>query len=130
MSRLRPAPALAHLLAGRDAQVASSDLHTGEAAAALEDAGCLVRAAADEVVLLPVRAAVPSPTGPASRGEIEEVAVRAGARVRQVDGLAQAGDAVAALAAPGDVVLTMGVGEVAGLGALLLSPADRPLTFV
>ncbi|MBK3623359.1 hypothetical protein JHN59_00520 [Streptomyces sp. MBT49] len=82
------------------------------------------------MVLLPVRDAVPSPAGRASRGEIEEVAVRAAARVRQVDGLAQAGDAVAVLAAPGDVVLTMGVGEVAGLGALLLSPADRPLTFV
>ncbi|WP_167499335.1 hypothetical protein [Streptomyces malaysiensis] len=85
-------------------------------------------AAADEVVILP-RAAVPSPAGPAPRAEIEGAAVRAGARVRQVGGL-EAADAVAALAAPGDVVLTMGVGEVAGLGALLLAPADRPLSVV
>ncbi|MFM9477408.1 MULTISPECIES: UDP-N-acetylmuramate--L-alanine ligase [Streptomyces] len=87
-------------------------------------------AAADEVVLLPVRDAVPSSASLASRGAMEEAAAGAGARVRQVGGLAEAADVVAALAAPGDVVLTMGVGEVAGLGALLLAPADRPLTFV
>ncbi|MBK3623360.1 hypothetical protein JHN59_00525 [Streptomyces sp. MBT49] len=46
LSRLRPAPALAHLLAGRGAQVAGSALHTGEAAAALEEAGCLDRSVA------------------------------------------------------------------------------------
>ncbi|MFB8310295.1 UDP-N-acetylmuramate--L-alanine ligase [Streptomyces sp. NPDC055961] len=87
-------------------------------------------AVADEVVILPVRDAVPSQTGPAVGDEIEVAAVRAGAHVCRVDGLAQAVDAVAALAAPGDVVLTMGVGEVAGLGALLLAPTDRLLTVV
>ncbi|WP_411098808.1 UDP-N-acetylmuramate--L-alanine ligase [Streptomyces sp. x-45] len=87
-------------------------------------------AAADEVVLLPVRDAVSAQAGPAVQDEIEEAAVGAGAHVFRVDGLAQAVDAVAALAVPGDVVLTMGVGEVAGLGALLLAPADQPLTVV
>ncbi|MCZ0984367.1 hypothetical protein O1L60_47280 [Streptomyces diastatochromogenes] len=83
-------------------------------------------AAADEVVLLPVRNAVPSQAGPAAGDEIEEAAVGAGAHVFWVDGLAQAVDAVAALAAPGDVVLTMGVGAVAGLGRCCWRPRTGP----
>ncbi|HWU10649.1 MAG TPA: hypothetical protein VN520_30535 [Streptomyces sp.] len=51
---------------------------------------------ADEVVLLPVRDAVPSTAGPAARDEVEEAAVGAGAHVCWVGGLAQAADAVAA----------------------------------
>ncbi|MFG2334100.1 Mur ligase domain-containing protein [Streptomyces sp. NPDC048604] len=42
--------ALAHLLAGRGAQVSGSDVKTGEAAAGLERAGCRVRAGHDASV--------------------------------------------------------------------------------
>ncbi|MFD5512159.1 Mur ligase domain-containing protein [Streptomyces sp. NPDC127051] len=87
-------------------------------------------AAADEVVLLPVRDAVPSAAGAVSGQGIEHAAVSAGVRVHAVGGLDQAAGVLAVLARPGDVVLTMGVGEVAGLGALLLEPSARPLAAV
>ncbi|MFE3556913.1 UDP-N-acetylmuramate--L-alanine ligase [Streptomyces sp. NPDC059193] len=87
-------------------------------------------AAADEVVLLPVRDAVATTAGAVSGDGIEQAAAAAGVRVHEVGGLDQAAHAVAALAGPGDVVLTMGVGEVAGLGALILASAARPVTLV
>lgn len=85
-------------------------------------------AAADEVVLLPVRDAVPTEAGAVTGEDVEHAAVAAGVRVHAADGLVQAASTLAALARPGDVVVTMGVGEVAGLGALLLQPSARPLT--
>ncbi|MFB7467086.1 UDP-N-acetylmuramate--L-alanine ligase [Streptomyces sp. NPDC056224] len=88
-------------------------------------------AAADEVVLLPVRDAVSTPAAAVVSGDgIERAAVAAGVRVHEGGGLAQAAVAVAALAGPGDVVLTMGVGEVAGLGALILASAARSVALV
>ncbi|WP_327286638.1 glutamate ligase domain-containing protein [Streptomyces sp. NBC_01205] len=87
-------------------------------------------AAADEVVLLPVRDAVPTAAGAVSGQDIGHAAVSAGVRVHAVGGLDQAAGVLSALAGPGDVVLTMGVGEVAGLGALLLEPSARPLAAV
>ena len=87
-------------------------------------------AATDEAVLLPVRDVVATPTAVVSGVGIGHAAVAAGVRIQEVGGLVQVIAAVAALARPGDVVLTMGVGEVAGLGALILAPAARPLTVV
>ncbi|MFD9435935.1 UDP-N-acetylmuramate--L-alanine ligase [Streptomyces sp. NPDC060002] len=87
-------------------------------------------AGADEVVLLPVRDAVPTEAGAVTGEGIEHAAASAGVRVHAADGLVQAAGVLAALARPGDVVVTMGVGEVAGLGALLLRPSDRPLAAV
>ncbi|MFD8415470.1 UDP-N-acetylmuramate--L-alanine ligase [Streptomyces sp. NPDC059650] len=85
-------------------------------------------AGADEVVLLPVRDAVPTEAGPVTGEGIERAVGAAGVRVHAADGLVQAADTLAALARPGDVVVTMGVGEVAGLGAMFLQPSARPLT--
>ncbi|MFD0358219.1 glutamate ligase domain-containing protein [Streptomyces sp. NPDC127110] len=87
-------------------------------------------AAADEVLLLPVRDAVPTAADAVSGQGIEHAAVSAGARVHGADGLVQAAEVLAGLARPGDVVLTMGVGAVAGLGALLLESSARPLAAV
>ncbi|MEU8437486.1 hypothetical protein AB0F18_32225 [Streptomyces sp. NPDC029216] len=87
-----------------------------------------VLAAADEVVLLPVRDAVPTAAGAVTGEGIEQAAFCAGVRVHAADGLVQAVVTLGALARPGDVVVTMGVGEVAELGALLLEPSARPLT--
>lgn len=87
-------------------------------------------AGADEVVLLPVRDAVPTEAGAATTQGIEHAAADAGVRVHEASGLDQAADVLAGLVRRGDVVLTMGVGEVAGLGALLLQPSARPLAAV
>ncbi|WP_435060124.1 UDP-N-acetylmuramate--L-alanine ligase [Streptomyces sp. bgisy060] len=87
-------------------------------------------AAADEVVLLPVRDAVPTEVGAVNGQGIEHAALSAGVRVHAADGLVQAVGVLAGLARPGDVVVTMGVGEVAGLGAMFLQPSARPLTAV
>ncbi|MFF0754610.1 UDP-N-acetylmuramate--L-alanine ligase [Streptomyces sp. NPDC004267] len=87
-------------------------------------------AGADEVVLLPVRDAVPTEAGAVNGQGIEHAAVAAGVGFHAADGLVQAADTLGALARPGDVVVTMGVGEVAGLGAMFLEPSARPLTAV
>ncbi|NEC33839.1 UDP-N-acetylmuramate--L-alanine ligase [Streptomyces rubrogriseus] len=84
-------------------------------------------AGADEVVLLPVRDAVATEAGAVTGEGIEHAAASAGVRVHAADGLVRAAVVLAGLARPGDVVVTMGVGEVAGLGALLLQPEARPL---
>ncbi|MGV9897969.1 glutamate ligase domain-containing protein [Streptomyces tendae] len=84
-------------------------------------------AGADEVVLLPVRDAVAAEAGAVTGEGIEHAAASAGVRVHAVGGLVRAAVVLAGLARPGDVVVTMGVGEVAGLGALLLRSSARPL---
>jgi UDP-N-acetylmuramate--alanine ligase len=88
---------------------------------------CAALAAADEVVLLPLRDAVPSSAVEVSAEGIERAAEAAGVRVHAACGLERAAGTLADLARPGDVVVTMGVGEVAGLGALLLQPSARPV---
>ncbi|UED86313.1 UDP-N-acetylmuramate--L-alanine ligase [Streptomyces profundus] len=88
-------------------------------------------AAADEVVLLPVRDAFAPAAGPVGVDGIARAAVAAGARVHQAAGLAEAATVVTAAAAwPGDVVVTMGVGEVAGLATLIAPALDRPVAAV
>ncbi len=80
-----------------------------------------VLAHADEVCLLPIYAASEEPmagvTSEALAAAIEE---KGGRPVRLIEGLAQAPAAVAALARPGDLVVTLGAGSVGALGPRLL----------
>ncbi|MEU3693189.1 UDP-N-acetylmuramate--L-alanine ligase [Streptomyces narbonensis] len=81
-------------------------------------------AAADEVIILPVHATMPSPVGAVTAKSIGRAAVANGARVYPAATLEQAASLAATLARPGDLVITMGTGGVAGLGAQILARVD------
>lgn len=78
-------------------------------------------AAADDVIVLPVHATVPSPLGAVTTESIETAAVASGARVYPAATLEQAAALAADRARPGDLVITMGTGGVAALGAEILT---------
>ncbi len=67
---------------------------------------------------------------PTSTDGIERAAVVAGARVHRATGLVEAAAVVTAAARPGDVVVTMSVGEVASLATLIKQALDRPVAAV
>jgi UDP-N-acetylmuramate--alanine ligase len=75
---------------------------------------------ADEAVVLDVYAAREDPE-PGVTGKLVADAVPAGGRVHYVPDFADVPKVVAALAAPGDLVLTMGAGDITRMGPLVLA---------
>ncbi|WP_406002377.1 UDP-N-acetylmuramate--L-alanine ligase [Streptomyces sp. NBC_00829] len=85
-------------------------------------------AGADKAVLLPVTSTLSSPISEVTTDEIAAAVIEHGGRVHQAAGHAEAAGLLAGLVRPGDLVLTMGTGDVNLLGAQLL--ADRAATAV
>lgn len=77
-------------------------------------------ALADDSVVLPVYPAREDPIPGVTSALITEAARVAGASVRAADGPADAVELVAGMAKPGDLVLTMGAGDVTELGPKIL----------
>jgi UDP-N-acetylmuramate--alanine ligase len=80
-----------------------------------------VLATADQVCLLPIYAASEAPIdGVTSVTLAAAIAHRSGRPVHVLDGLADAPDAIADIARPGDLVVTLGAGSVGSLGPRVL----------
>jgi UDP-N-acetylmuramate--alanine ligase len=95
--------------------------HRYSRTAALLDAFGEALAAADQVLLLPIYAAGEAPApGITSEALAARISVRGGACVSLVDSLDEAPAAVASVARPGDLVLTLGAGSVGSLGRRIL----------
>ncbi|BCS35656.1 UDP-N-acetylmuramate--L-alanine ligase [Luteitalea sp. TBR-22] len=89
--------------------------------AGLMDEFADVLARADQVCLLPIYAASEDPLpGISSAALAERITARHAMPVTLIDGLDVAPDTVAALARPGDLVVTLGAGSVGSLGPRLL----------
>ncbi|MFJ3905673.1 UDP-N-acetylmuramate--L-alanine ligase [Streptomyces sp. NPDC090025] len=78
-------------------------------------------AVADEVVLLDVHSTVTPPFSGMTTEGLEKAVVEHGGRLHRVHGHEQAADVVASLTGPGDLVLTMGTGDVTALGTVILA---------
>jgi UDP-N-acetylmuramate--alanine ligase len=93
--------------------------------AGLLDEFAAVLATADQVCLLPIYAASEDPLPGVTSAVLGEAIVRhGGAPVQLIDGLAEAPAAVAAVAARGDVIVTLGAGSVGSLGPQVLQALE------
>ena len=93
--------------------------------AGLLDEFAAVLATADQVCLLPIYAASEDPLPGVTSAVLGDAIVRhGGAPVQLIDGLAEAPAAVAAVAARGDVIVTLGAGSVGSLGPQVLQALE------
>jgi UDP-N-acetylmuramate--alanine ligase len=93
--------------------------------AALLDEFAAVLATADQVCLLPIYAASEDPLPGVTSAALGDAIVRhGGAPVQLIDGLVEAPAAVAAVAARGDVIVTLGAGSVGSLGPQVLQALE------
>ncbi|MEU3904150.1 Mur ligase domain-containing protein [Streptomyces goshikiensis] len=92
--------------------------------AAMGEACGAALAGADEVVLLPVHSLLTeSPVGPVPTGVIAATAFANATIAHEVSDATAASEVCAELVRPGDLVLTMGTGEVSRVGEMLLAHA-------
>ncbi|MDX3089255.1 UDP-N-acetylmuramate--L-alanine ligase [Streptomyces sp. ME02-6978a] len=82
-------------------------------------------ALADASVVLDIYPAREDPLPGVTSELIIDAARAAGADVRAVHGMAEVPEALAGMAEPGDLVLTMGAGDVTDLGPLILERLER-----
>jgi UDP-N-acetylmuramate--alanine ligase len=76
---------------------------------------------ADEIVLTDIYAAGEPPIPGVSAGGLASALAAAGARVRLVPALDDVAPAVADLAQPGDLVVTLGAGSIGAVGDRILA---------